>query len=73
MKKPTLKQKVKQYEEFLHKINLGVVCGRSDIIQKLVANADKWSYCHRVGNGEITEKQQEKIINKSFWKLCDLD
>jgi hypothetical protein len=71
MKKPTNKQKIQMYEDFLHKINVAVVCGRGDIIQKLVDNADKWSYAHRVGNGDLTDKQQDKIVTKAFWKLCD--
>lgn len=71
MKPPTLKQKVKMYEDFLHKLNVGVVCGSSDIIQKLISNADKWSYMHRYGNGELSEKEQQKLINKAFWNLCE--
>lgn len=71
MKKPTLKEKVKQYEIFLHKINMAVVCSRPDIIQKLIANADSWSYAHRVTNGELSDKQQSNLIAKKFWKLCD--
>lgn len=71
MKKPTKDQKIQMYEDFLHKINLAVVCGRSDIMQKLIANADNWSFSHRCGNGELTDKQQQKLITKAFWKLLD--
>ena len=72
MKKPSKKEKIEMYESFLHKINVAVVCGRDDIIRKLIANADNWSYAHRAGNGELTEKEQEDGIVKKFWKLCDL-
>jgi hypothetical protein len=71
MKAPTKKEKIQQYEDFLHKINMATVCGRNDIIQKLIENADKWSYAHRVGNGELSDKEQQKIINKAFWNLCE--
>lgn len=71
MKKPTLKEKVQQYESFLHRINSFIICSCNEGIAELVQNADNWSYAHRVGNGEITEAQQERIINNAFWKLCD--
>lgn len=71
-KTPTLKQKVAQYEEFLHKINTMIICGDNKGLQKLIDNADSWSYAHRVGNGEYSEKEQQQIINKNFWKLTEL-
>ena len=70
-KTPTLKQKVQMYEDFLHRINTFVITGNNQGISELIQNADDWSYSHRVGNGENSDKLQQKIINKSFWKLCD--
>ena len=71
MKKPTLKEKVQQYESFLHRINSFIICSCNEGIAELVQNADNWSYAHRVGNGENSDAQQERIINNTFWKLCD--
>jgi hypothetical protein len=71
MKTPTLKQKVEMYEAFLHKINLCIVSGNHKGIAELVQNADNWSYAHRVGNGELSDKQQQKIIDAAFRKLLD--
>ena len=68
-KSPTLKQKVQQYEDFLHKINLMIVSGNGDGISELLDNADKWSYSFRNGNGELTEEEQQKLIDKAFWNL----
>ena len=72
-KTPTLKEKVEQYEEFLHNINMHMLCGDSAGIQKLLNNADSWSYAHRVGNGELSERQQQKAVNKCFWNLNNLN
>ena len=72
-KTPTLKQKVYQYETFLHLINMMMLSGNQKGIQKLLDNADRWSYSHRVGNGEYTEKQQQKIVNKAFWNLNEVN
>ena len=68
-KQPTLKEKVKMYEQFLHDVQMYSVCGRGDLIQALVNNACSWSYAHRVGNGEYSDKEQDKIVTTNFWKL----
>ena len=71
MKSPTNKEKVAIYEEFLHKINMFVICCDNDGVAELVQNADHWSYMHRVGNGELSDKKHQELINNAFWKLCD--
>jgi hypothetical protein len=71
MKTPTLKEKVKMYELFLHKINSFIVSCNNDGIKELVENADNWSYSHRVGNGEYSDREQQQIINNAFWKLLN--
>ena len=71
MKTPTLKQKVDQYESFLHKINSFIVSCNNDGIKELVENADNFSYSHRIGNGELSDRKQQQAINNAFWKLCD--
>lgn len=70
MAKPTLEEKVQVYEQFLHAINLAIVCSDSKRLKELIDNADRWSYAHRVGNGELSEEEQEECINNAFWKLC---
>jgi hypothetical protein len=73
MNNPTTEDKIKQYEEFLHNINLMLIFGSSERIKKLLENADNWSYAHRAGNGEMSEEDQQEYINRAFWKLNDLD
>jgi hypothetical protein len=70
-KKPTLKQKVEMYESYLHKINMFCVSCNNEGIRELVKNADIWSYSHRIGNGEHSDKKQQRFINNAFWKLLD--
>lgn len=71
MKKPTLKQKVEMYESYLHKINMFIISSNNDGIKELVYNADNWSYSHRIGNGELSDRKQKQAINNAFWKLLD--
>lgn len=68
---PTQKQKVEMYEKFLNKINMAVMCCDNLGIQELVHNADMWSYVHRCGNGEASDREQLRMVNEKFWKLCD--
>ena len=71
-KKLTLREKVDIYENFLHKISLCCTCGNDQGIRELVANADKWSYAHRVGEGgDLEDKRREKAINNLTKTLCD--
>ena len=69
MKTPTLEEKVQQYEQFLHNINMMLIASNTEGIQKLIDNADRWSYMHRVSNGELSEEEQQKLIDKAFWNL----
>ena len=71
MKSPTNKEKILQYESFLHKINSFIVSCNNDGIKELVENADNWSYSHRISNGELSDREQQKLINNAFWKLLD--
>jgi hypothetical protein len=71
MKTPTLKEKVSRYEDFLHKLNACLISGNNEAIGELIQNADNWSYAHRRGNGELSDKKQQEIINNAFWKLLD--
>lgn len=71
MRKMTQKEKIRQYEDFLHKINIAQTCMNSKMIQQLVSNANAWSYAHRVGNGGNSEKEQQELIDNRCRKLCD--
>ena len=70
-KTPKLKEKVAMYERFLHAINMCVTCANNDGVRELVSNADKFSYSHRRGNGELSDREQQQLINAAFWKLCE--
>jgi len=71
MKTPTNKEKILQYESFLHKINMCCISGNNDGIRELVKNADIWSYSHRISNGELSDTEQQRAIDNAFWKLLD--
>jgi hypothetical protein len=70
MKSPTNKEKILQYESFLHKINMFIISCNNDGIKELVENADIWSYAHRRGEF-VTDAQRDKMISGAFWKLCN--
>lgn len=59
-----MKKKISQYEDFLHAINYAVTAGNNARVKQLVDNAFKWGYAHRCGNGEYTNEEQQRIIDK---------
>ena len=70
---PTLKDKIQKYEEFLHLLQLNAEVSMNPAnVKKLIENACAWSYAHRRGNGELSDKQQNKIIEDAFEKLIEL-
>jgi hypothetical protein len=71
-KTPTMHEKIIQYEDLLHRIQLlREVTMDGDAVRELLDNICRWSYAHRQGNGELSELQQQKLINGQFWKLTD--
>jgi len=70
MPRPTQKQKIEMYEGLLHDINSSAaIAMRAEDVQRLIRNICDWSYAHRQGNGELTDKQQRNLINGAFWRL----
>ena len=56
---PTMKEKIAKYEQFLHMLQLNAeVSMNMENTQRLIARSCDWSYAHRRGNGEFSEKQQ---------------
>lgn len=69
-KRPTQKQKIEMYEALLHDIQMFAnVAMDPEIVGDLISNICAWSYAHRCGNGELTDRQQQAIITRNFWKL----
>lgn len=70
VKHPTLKEKIKVYEDLLHDIQFhSTVTMRHDEVMKLINKINAWSYAHRAGNGEGGEKEQQQRIDAAFWEL----
>jgi hypothetical protein len=67
----TQKQKIEMYENFLHKISVYCTAMENDGIKELASNADRWSYAHRQGNGEISDKETQRLIDWAFRTLCN--
>jgi len=52
-----------------HAINMACTCGNNERIRNIVGAIDSWSYAHRQGNGDITEEEQEELINNKLRRL----
>lgn len=56
-----------------HYIQLhAAVTMNSDKVKEMIYAICDWSYSHRCGNGENTEEEQQKIVDRSFEKIKKL-
>lgn len=66
-------QKIIQYEQLLHDIQLyREVVMDSEKVKTLLDNICRWSYAHRRGNGELTEEEQQTLVDEAFQHLRDV-
>lgn len=69
----TDKEKIVMYESFLHRLQMNAqVTMNSKNVQRLISNACDWSYAHRVGNGQLSDDEQQDIIDKNLKKLDEI-
>ena len=72
-KVPTEKEELAMYRGFLHDLNMfASITMDGHAVHELVGKACDWSYAHRVGNGMLTDEEQEQIVSRNFWKLRDI-
>lgn len=65
-----LKDKVRIYESFLHQIQLNyAVTMNSSNVTKALNIIDAWSYAQRVGNGQMSDKEQQKLIDRQIERM----
>jgi hypothetical protein len=60
----TAKQRLAAYEHFFHVISMNCTAMNNDRIRDAVSLIDNWSYAHRVGNGELSDYETRKMIDK---------
>ena len=65
-----LREKVRVYEQLLHSIqrNAEVIMDH-EVVGDYITNICRWSYAHRRGNGELSEREQDAIIRRAFDQL----
>lgn len=65
-----LKDKVRIYEGFLHQIQLNYsVSLNTSEVRRALDIIDAWSYAHRVGNGQLSDNQQQKLIELQLERM----
>lgn len=69
----TNKEKIEVYEDLLHALYFArsVTMNRERVMELLDAIGN-WSYAHRMGNGELTGKEQQELVDKAFGKIKEL-
>lgn len=65
----TNKQRKETYESFLHKVALVAQVHNQVKIIEAIDIIQRWSYAHRVGNGEYSDYEQQKIVDNVIEKM----
>lgn len=67
-------EKIEVYESFLHQLCMyAQTLNNHKATAQLIANACSWSRAGRIGNGMLTEKEEEGIRERAFYRLLDVD
>jgi len=73
MNTPTMREKIAVYESILHDLHCAACVSMSkERTGKLLDAISSWSYAHRQGNGELSDKEQQGIIDKAFWRMKEV-
>lgn len=67
---PTAKEKIAVYESMMHSIQMHAVVNMNPAaVQEMINRICSWSYAHRTGNGEISDKQIQERVDTAFWRF----
>ena len=65
----TSKERYKIYQSFFHHMALMVDLQKHSEISTCLKIINDWSYAHRVGNGQNSDYEQQKIIDRQIKKM----
>ena len=72
MAQATMRKRIRQYEHFLHDLYFASsVTMDAKRVGELIDNASRWSYAHRQGNGELSEREQRQLVRSAFDRLLE--
>lgn len=66
------KEKIAVYESMFHALHFAQVAMNPERVGRLLDSISAWSYAHRQGNGELTDEEQQKLIERSLKKMKEL-
>lgn len=62
-------EKTSIYESIFHHMQYCMVSGNDDRIREILQIISDWSYSHRAGNGELTDKEIKRNVNKQIERM----
>jgi hypothetical protein len=58
------------FQQVFHHINLHAsITMNVDKMQEIIGAICSWSYAHRVGNGELSDEEQQAVIDRAFDRI----
>jgi hypothetical protein len=62
-------EKIKIYESIFHHLQYCMVSGNDERIREILQVISDWSYAHRAGNGELTDSEIKRNINRQVTRM----
>lgn len=66
------KEKIAVYESMFHALHFAQVAMNPERVGRLLDSISAWSYAHRQGNGELTDEEQQELIEQAFKRMKEL-
>jgi len=58
------------FRQVFHYINThAAITMNMEKMQEIIGAICSWSYAHRVGNGELSDEEQQAVIDRAFDKI----
>jgi len=57
------------FRQVFHYINNLSISSNNDKIRELISAISSWSYAHHCGDGQLTDEQQQDMVDQAFDKI----
>jgi hypothetical protein len=65
-----LRKENEVFHQVFHHINLHAsITMNTEKMQEIIGAICNWSYAHRVGNGELSDEEQQAVIDRAFDRI----
>ena len=64
------REELELFRHLMHRIQMHyAITLNSEEVKNMLKLIDSWSYAHRVGNGQLTEEEQQEKVDKALQNI----